>query len=195
MKQNINQDIVKGGVFVCLHCQSKSKLSFVPRHPGVYKISCYYCKKATYVHVNQDQNGQLQSYSIGEKKNEANPNIGTEDKNTKKISKPLLQIKKATHFDGDNQTKSTTALYNGIKTTVQTDLSDYPQKKSWKIQIFLGLLVFLLLSLSGLVFIVYQRYQEVEAQITEYLLELDKNKPTLITDRNGKLISEIYQKK
>lgn len=183
-------------MFVCSHCGSKSKLSFVPSNPGVYKISCYYCKKYTFVNIGQNKNGELYTYSIENINKDVQKNFGTVNKKTEKLSTPNIQVRKFSESPTNSEeesVKNTTSFFNATKTKVQT-YAHLP-KKPWKTHILIGVALICLLSITSLLILVMQRYKRVESQIEKYLVKLDKNKPTLIMDRNGKLVSEIYKKK
>ncbi len=183
------------GSFTCPNCGSRSKVSKLPEVPGTYKITCYKCKHQVVHKV-------LPKQVIPPM--EGIPLYDVEDPIPKKINssisdnpreklpkKPFIEI---------NKVKVPSRVLNpeanpSRTTREETDTIFYylpPFFQSKWLFAFLFLIFFLFVSLG---IPLLETYRETEAKLDELLQELNKNKPSMILDRDGEKIAEIYQKK
>lgn len=191
--------LTETGAFTCPNCNSKSKVSKIPAIPGVYKITCYKCKHQVVHKVNpppEPENREFFSPKQGTSppaSKELFENIPKVPnfQSTKAIEKPFLEVHKV-----PIQPKKTNPESNPGRTTrEESDTIFYylpPFFQSKWLFAFLFLLFFLFVALG---IPLLEAYRETESKLDELLLELGKNKPSLILDSEGQKIAEIYQKK
>ena len=187
-----------GGAFTCPNCGSRSKVSKIPEIPGVYKITCYKCKHQV-VHkveskpdLNPFENESIPlDMESPPNKTPKKPNIFSEIPNEGNQKKPFIEVNKVKIPPRVLNSES-----NPSRTTrEETDTIFYylpPFFQSKWLFAFLFLLFFLFVSLG---IPILETYRETESKLDELLQELNKNKPSLILDRDGEKIAEIYQKK
>jgi penicillin-binding protein 1A len=187
-----------GGAFTCPNCGSRSKVSKIPEIPGVYKITCYKCKHQV-VHkveskpdLNPFENESIQlDMESPPNKTPKKPNIFSDIPNEGNQKKPFIEVNKVKIPPRVLNSES-----NPSRTTrEETDTIFYylpPFFQSKWLFAFLFLLFFLFVSLG---IPILETYRETESKLDELLQELNKNKPSLILDRDGEKIAEIYQKK
>jgi penicillin-binding protein 1A len=193
-KPPINED----GIFVCENCGSKSRLSTIPNIPGSYKITCFSCKHQTQLKIEEvDESNPLVQEEIIEEvttpKQEVEKTKKYESidlKDTKffevqtAVSKPFIEVTKITQ-----RLEEISERISALKDIFPSWLNNI--LKRWYL-IALGFLLLLIVSIF-----IYTKsvYQEVNIETDKLLLELNRHKPTKIMDREGNLVSEIYQKK
>ena len=181
-------EVVENGQFTCPKCGSKSKLSRNPTITGIYKITCYKCKhqvlykfetpkveNVVYSHVNSQPIPEVSNETPSEK-----PKILESETTVPEEKKvPFFEVKKIPVTPSVEQ-----------KTKFLEYLPPFLRNKFLIFGIFFIFLfsIFILIPFFGM-------YNETKAELPELLLELGKNKPSKILDRNGKIISEIFQKK
>lgn len=205
MSKLSNERILPDGTFICESCHSRSKLSTLPKKSGSYKITCYKCKHQTLVKIEEDnyeekiieEKPNFTSYkieippSLDEKKEEVQYNE-IQLPSTKfftveeAVSKPFIEITKVTKKLSDTIYEKTAFFRN----LFPKSFIEFFKSKG---MILIGI-VFLILSL-GLFFFIRSEYSEVKLETEKLLLQLNKHKPSKILDRNGNLVSEIFQKK
>ena len=213
MKTLFNERILPDGSFFCESCHSKSKLSTLPNKAGTYKITCYKCKHETLVKVEEENPTQGFILQVEEKveikpKVEPKPQKELTEEEYKKyesiflqdtqiisvgeaVNKPLLEI-----------TKISIPKFKKTWLEKLKDKFDLPEssivnpyfhfiRKYWYA---FGLLVVLIIFLS-IAIPIKNSYEEVKSEVDSLLIELNRHKPSKILDRNGVLVSEIFQKK
>ncbi|MCB1179347.1 MAG: transglycosylase domain-containing protein [Leptospiraceae bacterium] len=208
---------IENGNFLCPNCGSSSKLSRIPSKPGTYKITCYKCKHQIFHKIQkQDEDSPTPStVKIIEKPEvKEKPPVFETPKNNfeeskadfptpppqdpfeefeisrkeaieKKAAKemPLFEIKKIVVKDPPT----------GIGKT-DSDLWQYlPPFFRNKYLLAFFFLIFFVSIFVGVPLVA--KYKEAKEELVELLPELGKNKPSVILDKDGAMISEIYQKK
>ncbi|MBK8395344.1 MAG: transglycosylase domain-containing protein [Leptospiraceae bacterium] len=214
VKTLFNERILPDGSFFCESCHSKSKLSTLPNQPGTYKITCYKCKHETLVRVEEEDSNRgiiLQPVDAEEKpepETEKKKEVGLTKEEMERyesiflqdtqiisvgdaVSKPFIEINKIQipkFKENENWfTKLKSKLFHSESTNPFLNLAR-------KYRYFLSAVVILMLILSIYIPIKIS-YEEVKAEVDELLVELNRHKPSKILDRNGVLVSEIFQKK
>lgn len=193
--------LTESGAFTCPSCNSKSKVSKLPKIPGVYKITCYKCKHQV-VHKVSPPAEPLQAPQVVPPKSPPPPPVEDIDifeeipripdfQASKAVEKPFLEVKKV-----QVPPKPLNPESNPGKTTrEESDTIFYylpPFFQSKWLFAFLFLIFFLFVALG---IPLLEAYRETESKLDELLLELGKNKPSQILDSDGQKIAEIYQKK
>jgi len=202
-------------IFLCTACQKKSKISIQFPEDGIYKITCFYCETPTKVKVS---NGnflyceeiqevekvfqseipvpeKLEKKEIFNFQNNSKKNFTIREK-TPSAGKVLEFLKgKLTEF---RQIKWLPAFkrksfslpqpfVRSIKVRLEEKKSGFDRKK---LLLFIpSILVFLFFAWNILEVMHYK------SEINVLLTELNKNKPSKILDSNGKVVSEIFQKR
>lgn len=212
MKTLFNERILPDGSFFCESCHSKSKLSTLPNKAGVYKITCYKCKHETLVRVEEEDPTKGFILQPEEKKVEPKVQPESEKKLTDEeirkyesillqdtqiisvsdaVSKPLLEITKI------SIPKFKKTWFEKVKEKLEFPDSKFANPffhfllKYWYVfSAILLLIVFLSIAIP-----IKNSYEEVKAEVDGLLIELNRHKPSRILDRNGVLVSEIFQKK
>ena len=213
MKTLFNERILPDGSFFCESCHSKSKLSTLPNQPGTYKITCYKCKHETLVRVEEEDSSKGFIIQPEEKiAEQPKPQAQKEPELTKEeleryesiflqdtqiisvgdaVNKPLLEINKITipkFKEKENWfTKVKSKLFHSESTSPYTHFA----RKYW--YVLAASLV--LIAILAVAIPVKNSYEEVKAEVDGLLVELNRHKPSKILDRNGVLVSEIFQKK
>ena len=193
----------EGGAFTCPKCNSKSKVSRIPTNPGVYKITCYKCKHQV-VHKVEAKipptentkpvvNQEFKKSAFSEKNTDIFPKIPDIGKNKTepKPDKPFIEVHKVKPASNALNPEADPSRTTREETdTIFYYLPPFFQSK-WLFA-FLFLIFFLFVSLG---IPLLETYRETESKLDELLQELNKNKPSMILDRDGEKIAEIYQKK
>ncbi len=166
---------VEGGIFTCPNCGQKSKLSRQPTKPGNYKITCYKCHHQTIYRMGTNS----KEIPLEEPKpSEFIPEKNTQGHQGEHV--PFVEIKKIALPEKKAKPDSTFLDY----------LPPFLRNRFLIYGNLLGILIFILIGIP-----IIGVYQESKEELPELLEELKKNKPTIILDQNGNLISEIFQKK
>jgi penicillin-binding protein 1A len=214
---------IENGNFLCPNCGSNSKLSRIPTKPGTYKITCYKCKQQVYHKIPKpnESNSVEEVLPVVENKTPKfhqaietpNPKETIiQPKNTfeqpkaqfvqpkkdlfeeftitnkeaieKKAAKemPLFEIKKVVIKKTEEGEK--------VESSYLQYLPPFFRNKFLIISFFM---LFFLVVFLGVPLVA--KYKEAKEELVELLPELGKNQPSVILDRDGVLISEIYQKK
>jgi penicillin-binding protein 1A len=199
--ENISVYLSEGGSFTCPNCNNKSKVSKLPTIPGVYKITCYKCKHQVIHKVENPpppekestkekvQNPTLSSQASSKNFRKQNTDIFPNIPDLPEIKKPFIEVNKVKIPDPIKESNPTQ------RTKESTDTIFYylpPFFQSKWLFAFLFLIFFLFVSLG---IPLLETYRETESKLDDLLQELNKNKPSLILDRDGEKIAEIYQKK
>lgn len=213
MKTLYNERILPDGSFFCESCHSKSKLSTLPNRPGTYKITCYKCKHETLVRV-EEENSNQEFILEPEAKAENTPKVDTNKELTEEeykkyesiflqdtqfisvgdvVNKPLLEINKVTLPKIKKQETWFEKFLQKFQLPEKTDSNRYLQFAK-KYRYFLAAALLILISIS-IIIPIRSSYIEVKSEVDELLVELNRHKPSKILDRNGVLVSEIFQKK
>lgn len=213
MKTLYNERILPDGSFFCESCHSKSKLSTLPNRPGTYKITCYKCKHETLVRV-EEENSNQEFILEPEAKAENTPKVDTNKELTEEeykkyesiflqdtqfisvgdaVNKPLLEINKVTLPKIKKQETWFEKFLQKFQLPEKTDSNRYLQFAK-KYRYFLAAALLILISVS-IIIPIRSSYIEVKSEVDELLVELNRHKPSKILDRNGVLVSEIFQKK
>lgn len=219
MKTLLKERLFPDGTFICGNCASKSRLSSIPEKPGTYKITCYKCKHETLLKV-EAQNPVIEEktkvihHIQEETKEKLEPAPKKEDtakyegiflKDTailnaeKAKTKPLFEVSKFTVAEGAKSVWST--IFRDYLGELKLPANDIGFKWDGSFFNFVKkyrylIAVFFLIVIPALSFIpVYKEYKLIQTELDGLLIELKKHKPTKITDRNGQLVAEIFQKK
>jgi len=213
VKTLYNERILPDGSFFCESCHSKSKLSTLPNRPGTYKITCYKCKHETLVRV-EEENSNQEFILEPEAKAENTPKVDTNKELTEEeykkyesiflqdtqfisvgdaVNKPLLEINKVTLPKIKKQETWFEKFLQKFQLPEKTDSNRYLQFAK-KYRYFLAAALLILISIS-IIIPIRSSYIEVKSEVDELLVELNRHKPSKILDRNGVLVSEIFQKK
>lgn len=216
MKTLFNERILPDGSFFCESCHSKSKLSTLPNRPGTYKITCYKCKHETLVKVEEENSSS--GFFIQPEEKVEEPKVAATSKEEKElteeeykkyesiflqdtqiisvgdaVSKPLLEINKFTIPKLKRQENWFDKVLAKFKLPETAGSNPYFQFAK-RYRYYLATALFLLICLS--IFIpIKNSYEEVKGEVDGLLVELNRHKPSKILDRNGVLVSEIFQKK
>lgn len=213
MKTLYNERILPDGSFFCESCHSKSKLSTLPNRPGTYKITCYKCKHETLVRV-EEENSNKEFILDPEAKVENTPKTEVNKELTEEeykkyesiflqdtqfisvgdaVNKPLLEINKVTLPKIKKKETWFEKFLQKIPLPKGTSSNSFIQFiKSYR-YILAG--VFFLILCIGILIPIRNTYVEVKGEVDGLLIELNRHKPSKILDRNGVLVSEIFQKK
>ena len=216
VKTLFNERILPDGSFFCESCHSKSKLSTLPNRPGTYKITCYKCKHETLVKVEEENSSN--GFFIHPEEKVEEPKVAATPKEEKElteeeykkyesiflqdtqiisvgdaVSKPLIEINKFTIPKLKRQENWFDKVLSKFKLPEAAGSNPYFQFAK-RYRYYLATAFFLLICLC--IFIpIKNSYEEVKGEVDGLLLELNRHKPSKILDRNGVLVSEIFQKK
>ena len=213
-----------GGNFTCPKCQKKSRLSKLPEEPGLYKITCFYCKHQILHKIDAPEEEPVLQTAAALAKEEETPNptvnifpvqeetkeavrldeeilIENDDSGpasilkTKDVEKPFFEVKKIQVPLPPPKEAPPAGVEETIRMPSLWDEFLYYIPPFLKNR-FLMLTVMFLLSLSLLILLPLKAgYDEAKLELDSLLKELGKNKPSRILDRDGNKVSEIYQKK
>jgi penicillin-binding protein 1A len=216
VKTLFNERILPDGSFFCESCHSKSKLSTLPNRPGTYKITCYKCKHETLVKVEEENSSN--GFFIEPEEKVEEPKVAATPKDEKElteeeykkyesiflqdtqiisvgdaVSKPLIEINKFTIPKLKRQENWFDKVLSKFTLPEAAGSNPYFQFAK-RYRYYLATAFFLLICLC--IFIpIKNSYEEVKGEVDGLLLELNRHKPSKILDRNGVLVSEIFQKK
>jgi penicillin-binding protein 1A len=189
----VSAGVIEGGHFICPKCESKSKLSRLPSAVGIYKITCYKCKHQTLYKVEPPETKEAVPIDSSILQVPVIPPVMEEVPIPE--TPPVIE-ERPKNSDGR------VPLFEIKKVTIEDKPSNPPESSFWeylppffrnKFLLISLLLFFLLLVLGGIPLIGF--YNETKLELNELLLELGKNKTSKILDRNGEIVSEIFQKK
>ncbi|MCC5816768.1 MAG: transglycosylase domain-containing protein [Leptospira sp.] len=185
--------------FNCPHCGENSKLPDPCPQEGLFKISCALCQNQSLIRF---QGG---NYFV-EKKLPATKPI-------KYKSKPFFekQVKKESNVDQNS--KDTTnhfalpTFFRSLKDRIQdkdfskpkdkpgrNKVSNSTERKKYLSLLYWSGLAILLFSITVLAFL-GTGVLRTKSELSDIIGNLSKGKPTKIIDRNGQVVSEIFQKR
>lgn len=185
--------------FECPHCQKKSKLPDPPPTSGLYKVSCAICQNQSLIRFSES------GHKIEKKMEPTHPLPSSRPKERK----PFIE-KKTSDSVGTYPESSEKIGFKSLKERIRNapgDKRDKPDKRdrpaSYKIPSFnksylpifywsgLGILILFITIFTYLGTGVLQ----TKSELRSILGNLNKGKPTKIIDRNGQVVSEIFQKR
>ncbi|MBE7412599.1 MAG: transglycosylase domain-containing protein [Leptospiraceae bacterium] len=206
-------------IFLCKACETRSRISLAFPEDGIYRITCYNCNTPSKAKI---QNGKfIFLEEVTEEKNNFSLDTLFQDKeklqkeelsefisnskereqqNSKKpdpspVSKFLrkaisdIKEKKWIPLFKKETSNFTQPFIRSIKFQKKINVNNFSSNK--KI-LFLTVPVIFFLILTGWNIFEISNYK---SEINTLLAELNKNKPSKILDSNGKIVSEIFQKR
>ncbi|MCB1141727.1 MAG: transglycosylase domain-containing protein [Leptospiraceae bacterium] len=201
------------GSFTCPNCKSRSKIARIPEIPGIYKITCYKCKHQVLHRIEEKKKElEMEATPVSDEAQAALPEDKEESQSreqgvvfreihlgdaplfkTKSSHKPILEVKKITIPGSEKKDSNPGTVRPRSKNRLDTVFYYLPPffQKKWLLAMIL--IFFFLVAVVG--FPLLANFKETQSRLGELLQELGKNKPSVILDREGNTVSEIYQKK
>lgn len=180
-------------LYTCPYCNSRTRLPDPLPTTGLYKVSCAICKNKSLIEFKNS------SFEILEPKQSKNHNQPSQNPKKPPLWEKKIQ-KVPTYKNHENNIFQIFPTYFQIlKNRLQN-----PQRKNLKIPTkrpltalkplrFFFLLTSMVLLLTAM-FLGAEIFK-IKNDLQEYLTNLSKGKPTKVLDRNGQVLSEIFQKR